>query len=165
MTWDTYFISMLYLVAMKSKDEKTQNSSIIVGPDNEIRSTGYNSFPRGINDNIPERQERPEKYFWFEHGERNSIYNAARVGIPLKGCRLYVTGIPCMDCARGIIQAGITEVIFHVLKPYERPIIWDEHHNRSIILFNEAGVKLTPYSGNVISKLVVKRDGEDVEVK
>lgn len=164
MNWDKYFISMLYLVAMKSKDAKTQNATVIVGPDNEIRSTGYNSFPRGIDDNIPERQERPEKYYWFEHGERNAIYNAARVGTPLKGCKIYVTGIPCMDCARGIIQSGITEVIYHVLKAYERPIIWDEHHKRTLQLFEEAGIKVRQYEGALINRMVVRRDGEAIEV-
>jgi dCMP deaminase len=164
MNWDEYFVHMLYLVAMKSKDEKTQNSTIIVGPDNEIRSTGYNSFPRGIDDTRPERQERPEKYYWHEHGERNAIYNASRVGIPLKGCRLYVTGIPCMDCARGIIQAGITEVIYHVLKEYEKPIIWDEHKKRTLQLFKESGIQIRKYEGALLDSISVRRDGEYIKV-
>lgn len=164
MTWDLYFISMLYLVAMKSKDKKTQHGAIIVGSDNEIRSTGYNSFPRGIDDNKPERQERPEKYYWVEHSERNAIYNAARVGVPLKGCKIYVTDLPCMDCARAIVQAGITEVIYHVLKAYERPIIWDEHHQRSLTLFEEAGVVVREYKGDLFKQVSVLRDGELVKV-
>lgn len=163
-SWDQYFISMLYLVAMKSKDEKTQNATIIVSQDNRVKTTGYNSFPSGINDYVPERQERPEKYYWFEHGERNALYSAAKDGIKLDGCKLYVTGIPCMDCARGIIQSGIKEVIYHVLKDYERPIIWDEHHNRTLILFEEAGVKIREYKGKLINRLVVRRDGELVEL-
>jgi dCMP deaminase len=162
-SWDKYFISMLYLVATKSKDEKTQHATIIVGPDNEIRSTGYNSFPRGINDNIPGRQERPEKYFWMEHSERNAIYNAARVGVSLIGCRLYVTGVPCMDCARAIVQSGIFEVIYHDLKPYDSKL-WDEHTKRTLQLFQEAHVEIRKYEGDLIRKPVVKRDGESIEV-
>ena len=162
-SWDKYFVSMLYLVAMKSKDEKTQHSTIIVGPDNEIRSTGYNSFPRGINDFLDERQERPEKYFWIEHGERNAIYNAARVGIPLKGCKAYVTGIPCMDCARAIVQSGIKEVVYHVLKPYDSKL-WDEHCVRTIQLFDEAQVYCREYTGEIIVKLQVLRDGELISI-
>ena len=77
----------------------------------KIVSTGYNSFPRGIDDNVAERQERPEKYFWFEHAERNAIYNAARIGVSTKGCTMFLTcDIPCADCARGIINAGIIKV-------------------------------------------------------
>ena len=56
---------------------------------------------------IEERQERPEKYYWFEHAERNSIYNAARIGVSTKGSKMYMTcGVPCADCARAIINAG-----------------------------------------------------------
>ena len=163
MKWDKYFVSMLYLIAMKSKDQKTQNATIIVGPDNEIRSTGYNSFPRGINDNLPERQERPEKYLWMEHGERNAIFNAARVGVSLKGCRAYVSGIPCMDCARGLVQVGVVKVIVHILKDYKSGL-WEEHAIRTLKLFYEAGVIVSKYQGDLITKMAVLRDGELIEI-
>ena len=77
--WVDYFLSIAEQVKLKSKDRNTQIGAVIVGEDNEILSTGYNSFPRGLNDDLDDRQNRPEKYFWFEHAERNAIYNAARV--------------------------------------------------------------------------------------
>ena len=104
-SWDNYFFELLEVVRNKSKDRSTKVGAIIVGPDNEIRSTGFNGFPRKINDDIDERHERPDKYLWTEHAERNAIYNAVRMGVPLKGCTLYVYGFPCSDCARVIIQA------------------------------------------------------------
>ena len=84
MNWTEYFLGLAEQVKLKSKDQSTQIGAVIVGEDNEVLSTGYNSFPRGMDDSKQERQERPEKYFWFEHAERNAIYNAARVGTPLK---------------------------------------------------------------------------------
>jgi deoxycytidylate deaminase len=84
MNWTEYFLGIAEQVKLKSKDESTQIGAVIVGIDNEILSTGYNSFPRGMDDSKKERQERPEKYFWFEHAERNVIYNAARIGVSLK---------------------------------------------------------------------------------
>ena len=111
MNWTDYFYNIAQQVKEKSKDERTKVGAVIVGKDKEIVSTGYNSYPRGIVDNRPERQERPEKYFWFEHAERNAIYNAARIGVSTKGCTMYLTcGIPCADCARGIINAGISRI-------------------------------------------------------
>jgi len=89
MNWDEYFVAIAELVCFRSKDRSTKVGAVIVGPDNEIRSTGYNSFVRGINDTIEERQQRPEKYFWFEHAERNAIYCAARHGASLKGYFFY----------------------------------------------------------------------------
>jgi dCMP deaminase len=173
MRWDEYFIKMAFLVAEKSKDPSTKVGCVIVGPDNEIRSTGFNGFPRGVaetvtvtpqahfvqeqeydirdrdikllctcghvdkytqgdslNGNLPahftgaprpedwieelnERWERPIKYEFVEHAERNAVYNAARVGIPLEGCRAYLNWepYPCVNCAKAFVQAGITTVI------------------------------------------------------
>ena len=88
MVWKDYFVSIAEQVKEKSKDIKTKIGAVIVGKDNEILSTGYNSFPRGLNDNVVQRQERPEKYFWFEHAERNAIYNAARIGVSLKQSKI-----------------------------------------------------------------------------
>jgi dCMP deaminase len=103
---------LLPAIAERSHDPHTKTSCLVVGPDGEIRSSGYNGFPRGCaDDDHLERLERPEKYFWIEHAERNAIYNAARVGIPLKGCTMYLSWLPCMDCARAIIQAGIVRLV------------------------------------------------------
>jgi len=78
--WDMYFMSLSYLVAMKSKDPSTKIGAVIVGPDKEIRSTGYNGFVKGANDDVVEHYERPEKYYHFEHAERNAILLSARYG-------------------------------------------------------------------------------------
>jgi dCMP deaminase len=146
MNWKEYFRNIAHQVKLKSKDEKTQIGAVIVGEDNEIVSTGYNSFPRGISDDISERQERPEKYFWFEHAERNAIYNAARIGVSTKGTTMYLTcGIPCADCCRGIINAGITTIVCEVGDAGAKGPKWEESGKRSLQMFNEAGVKIQYY--------------------
>jgi len=110
-TWDETFFEMASILSKRSKDKSTQVGAVIVGPNHEVRSVGYNCFPRGINDDLEKRQERPIKYKFFEHAERNAIYNAARVGTPLEGCKIYIPFYPCSDCARAIIQSGIIEVV------------------------------------------------------
>ena len=137
--WDSYFFGIADSARMLSKDHATQLGAVIVGPDKEIRSTGYNSFPRGIDDHNPARQKRPVKYLFIEHAERNAIYNAARVGIPLKGCILYCEWPPCADCARGAIQAGIVEIVFRNYPPIDR---WGSHCDAAAEMLEEAGVKL-----------------------
>lgn len=136
--WDTYFMKLAAQVSTRSKDRSTKVGCVIVGPDNEIRSTGYNSFPRGIDDHNEARHERPEKYLWTEHAERNAIYNAARVGTPLKGCRAYLPWFPCMDCARALVQAGIIEVISY--EPETDNHKWSSDFARAKVLFGEAGL-------------------------
>lgn len=145
MRWVEYFRTLAHTVKLKSKDENTQIGAVIVGKDKEIVSTGYNSFPRGIKDNYKERQERPEKYFWFEHAERNAIYNAARIGVSTKGCTMYLScGMVCSDCARGIINAGITR-IFCERGGGAKGIKWEEHAERSWMMLEEAGVNVQFY--------------------
>ena len=146
MEWKNYFLGIAEQVKIKSKDQSTQIGAVIVGKDKEILSTGYNSFPRGLNDNKPERQERPEKYFWFEHAERNAIYNAARVGTPLKGSTIYLTsGLPCMDCARGIVNSGIKTVYCKEVCTTKNKEKWEESQKKSLQLLLECGVVVNYY--------------------
>jgi len=141
--WHTYYLAVCRSVALRSKDPSTQIGCIIVGPAHEIRSTGYNSFPRGINDTAPARLERPEKYLWIEHAERNAIYNAARAGTALQGCTIYVEVTPCMDCARAIVQAGIAQVIVDAnrMRQYSSKR-YDEEFKKVKVLFREAKIKM-----------------------
>ena len=146
MNWINYFWGIAEQVKLKSKDQSTQIGAVIVGEDNEVLSTGYNSFPRGMDDSKQERQERPEKYFWFEHAERNAIYNAARVGTQLKGSTIYLTsGLPCMDCARGIVNSGIKVVYCKQVCTTKNKEKWDESQSKSLQLLNECGVKVLFY--------------------
>ena len=140
MDWDSYFTSMAKLVASKSKDRSTKVGCVIVGPSNEVRSTGYNGFCRGIDDNVEARHCRSEKYLWAEHAERNAIYNAARNGIRLEDCTLYSTIFPCSDCARGIIQSGIRRV---VTTRYNKSTSMPDHSfDKALEMFTEVGVEL-----------------------
>ena len=139
--WDEYYLEICRVVGRRSKDPDTQLGCIIVGPAHEIRSTGYNSFPRGIRDNVPERAVRPAKYLWIEHAERNAICNAARAGTATDKCTIYVELMPCMDCARAIVQAGIVEVVISAerMKAYSSDY-YNEHFGMVEVLFSEAKV-------------------------
>jgi dCMP deaminase len=146
MNWTEYFLNIAEQVKLKSKDKSTQIGAVIVGVDNEVLSTGYNSFPRGLDDSREERQERPEKYFWFEHAERNAIYNAARIGVSLKNSTIYLTsGLPCMDCARGIVNSGIKIVWCKTECTTKNKEKWVESQMKSLQLLNECGVQVYYY--------------------
>jgi dCMP deaminase len=142
-SWDEYYLRICQVVGARSKDPNTQLGCVIVGPAHEIRSTGYNSFPRGIRDDVPERLERPAKYLWMEHAERNAICNAARAGTATEACTIYVEIMPCMDCARAIVQAGITQVVVsdERMAQYSSDY-YDLHFSMVEVLFSEAGVKV-----------------------
>ena len=109
--WHSRFLKLAHEVASWSKDRSTKVGAVIMGPDRDPRSFGYNGFPRNVNDEVEERHERPLKYSWTEHAERNALANCNRVGIPTKGCTIYITHFPCPDCARMIIQSGLAKVV------------------------------------------------------
>ncbi len=150
-SWDDYYMGLCVEIAKRSKDRSTQVGALLRGPDNEIRTTAYNGFPRGVNDDVESRHERPAKYFYTEHAERNIFYNCARVGIPSKGCTLYVTSIPeplpiCAECARAIIQSGVIEVVVGSITPPER---WKDSVIAALEMLEEAGVKIKIYKGEL----------------
>ena len=152
MNWDQYFLNIAEQVKEKSKDRRTKIGAVIVGKDHEIVTTGYNSFPRGINDDVEERQIRPEKYYWFEHAERNAIYNAARIGVSLRDTTMYLTcGIPCSDCARGIISSGIRTIYCKQEDTTKNREHWDEHAKRSLQMFEESGVQVIFYDLDLVN--------------
>lgn len=109
--WRSRYLKLALEVAEFSEDDSTKVGSYIVNPlTNRPVSFGYNGLPSGVLDK-PERYERPVKYYFFEHAERNAIYNADR---QLDDMSIFVTHCPCVDCTRAVIQNRIKEVyIYH----------------------------------------------------
>lgn len=141
MDWDEYFMGFAAHAAKKSKDS-TKVGAALIGPEGEVRLTGYNGPPRGVKDSS-DRFERPVKYLFASHAEANLIAFAAREGIRTKGSRVYCTHFPCAACARTMIQAGIVEVVFGsgTFQALEA-----EKEATATMLF-ESGVKFRIYDG------------------
>jgi dCMP deaminase len=133
------------LIASKSKDSSSKIGAVIVR-DNAIISEGYNGLPRGVNDDVSVRGDKPEKYYWYEHAERNSIFHCARNGIATKDTTLYSMGCPCSDCTRAIIQSGIKEVVIHSQWEdigFNNSVDkWSESTARSADMFMESSVSV-----------------------
>ena len=126
-------------MASWSKDTSSQVGAVIVTDTGEPRSYGFNGMPRGIDDTVPERHERPDKYMWFEHAERNAIYLAQG---DLNHCMIFVTHLPCPDCCRGIIQSGIKHVTVATQNGMNSEFVKKREQNLKISLpmLQEAGI-------------------------
>ena len=116
LTWDEYFMAIAKLSAMRSKDPSTQVGACIVDKNNRILSIGYNGAPNGYSDDIfpwdREGNELETKYPYVVHAERNAILNYRGSRKDFEGAKIYVDLFPCNECAKEIIQAGISEVIY-----------------------------------------------------
>lgn len=137
-SWDEYFMGVSILASKRSKDPSTQVGACIVDSNNVILSTGYNGFPIGCSDDeFPwERTGSDTKYPYVVHAELNAILNSG--GKNLRGSRIYVSLFPCNECAKAIIQAGISEVVY----------ISDKHADDTATiaskrLLKAAGVRIT----------------------
>ena len=141
-SWDEYFMGIALLSAQRSKDAGTQVGACIVSQENRILTVGYNGMPRGCNDDdMPWGRDGgmlESKYAFVCHAELNAILNNA--GASLRGAKCYVTLFPCNECAKAIIQSGISEVIYLSDKYADT-----EGTIASKKMLNMVGVKLTPY--------------------
>ena len=141
--WDEYFMGVAILASKRSKDPNTQVGACIVDNNNIILSTGYNGFPYGCSDDIfPwEREGDDTKYNYVVHAELNAILNAR--GKNLKGAKLYVDLFPCNECAKAIIQSGVSEVVY----------LYDKYADSAATIASKrmltsAGIKLTQFSSD-----------------
>jgi dCMP deaminase len=139
--WDLRFIERAKAVSEYSKDKNTKTGAVIVNDDKTEITMGYNGFPRNADDDTDQRRyERPHKYFWTEHAERNAIYKAARLGVSTKDTKMYCTYFPCADCSRAIIQAGIHTL--YTEKPDFNHHKWGESWLEALIMLKECGVEV-----------------------
>lgn len=161
-SWFKTYMTLCYVWAMRSPDESTKVGCAITTEDNVPVAFGYNGLPRGI-ENEPHYQKRPEKYFYFEHGERNAFYNAGRIGVRMGdlGFRLYITWVPCADCARAILQEGVRELVIHkqgqeALQDSRGDVeSWNASQEAAMHMLQTAkdGPKIVWYDGDIITDL------------
>ncbi len=132
-TWNEYFMNIAHEVAKRSTCERAQVGAVIVR-DKRILTTGYNGSPRGL----PHCSEvgclmDNGHCVRTLHAEQNAIIQAAHHGVITEGAIIYVTHQPCFICAKTIINAGISEIVYD--KEYR--------DDRSIDFLNQAEVKIT----------------------
>jgi len=118
--WDTYFMDITDLVATRSTCIRRKVGAILV-KDRRILCSGYNGAPSKIAHCIEtgclrEKMKVPSgenhELCRGVHAEQNAIIQAACHGISIKGATLYCTHYPCSICAKMIVNAGITEVVY-----------------------------------------------------
>lgn len=143
LSWDEYFMGIAVLSAKRSKDPSTQVGACIVNKDNRIISVGYNGMPRCCSDDeFPwDKNDNPldSKYLYVCHAELNAILNCDRGNV--RDCICYTTLFPCNECAKAIIQSGISEVVYMEDKYADSDSVV-----ASKKMFDTAGVKYRLYN-------------------
>ena len=107
--FDKSYLRMAGIWAGNSYCVRRQVGALIV-KDRSIISDGYNGTPCGF-ENVCEDENGCTKPYVL-HAEANAITKMAKSNNSSLGATLYVTAAPCMECAKLIIQAGISRVVY-----------------------------------------------------
>ena len=157
-SWDEYFMGVALISSKRSKDPNTQVGSCIVDLDNKIVGIGYNGLPNGCSDSDFPWENTGDfldtKYPYTCHAELNAILNS--IGKELKHCKVYATLFPCNECAKAIIQSGISEVIYLSDKYKDTDIV-----KASKKMFDASKVKYRTLNTN-LENLIISFDPKDV---
>jgi len=138
--WAGRLLKMAKDVAQWSKDGSTKVGAVITTTEGAPVSWGFNGMPMGVNDMVEERHDRPLKYKWFCHAERNALDLAPR---DVSGCVMFVTFSPCSSCAQSIIQRKIGTVVVDANFTVDKmPVRWADDTKVAIEMMTEAGVKI-----------------------
>lgn len=139
--WDQRFMDLAAHVSLWSKDPSTKVGAVIVNSDKLVLSLGYNGFPRGVLDLEERYKDRPTKYLFVAHAERNALDNSYG---DMRGATLYTTLCPCNECTKSIIQKGIKKVVskkFDNGRNALSTLISDNNFNVSLEMMSEADIE------------------------
>jgi dCMP deaminase len=157
---DVSDLVVAYRYATKSPDPSTQNGAVLRTRAGRLYKTtaACNDFPKGLSI-VAERLQRPLKYSFIEHAERNAIYAAARLGLWADGLEMVATWAACADCARAIVQAGIVRLIRHN-PPIDGAVArWFASIDVGDVILREGGVAIVDVLDRLPDAPPVLRDG------
>lgn len=112
LSWVERMMHLADEVALFSKDPKRKVGCIITNSEMNILATGYNGFPRGLQDTDERLYNQSYKLLAIVHAEANAVSSAARHGVTLRGGIAFVTRPLCCQCASLMVQAGIAAVFY-----------------------------------------------------
>lgn len=144
--WDKRFMDLAVMLGTWTNCARPDRKiGAVIARDEEILGMGYNKVPKPLKSCI-EKGVCYRKANNIESGthqelcysicaEQNAVLQALKEGRDMHGATIYISHTPCGVCARWIIDAGITRVVYR--SPYT-----DEF---SIQMLKEAGVKLEQF--------------------
>lgn len=142
-SWDRYFMDIAEMVASRSTCIRRRVGAVAVR-EKRILATGYNGAPSGLkhclevgclrqDNDVPSGQRH--ELCRALHAEQNVIIQAAYHGLSIADSTLYCTNLPCVICAKMIINSGVRRIVFASGYPDEL----------SRAMLEEAGVEIVRF--------------------
>ena len=148
-----------YAHATNSNHPSTHTAALLV-QNGKVVLRGTNILPPAVQA-LKERFEGENKHIYLNHSERDVLYKAARNGIPTQSLMMVMPWLPCLNCANGIISAGITTLVVHkqmIERTRER---WQEELKNAVKILNEAEISIIAYDGIVGVKAYMNKQEWD----
>ena len=146
-SWNLKYIELAKKFASWSKDPSVKVGAVAIGSKGQVLSQGYNGFPKQFNDSLDIYKTSELKKKYIIHAEMNCIYHATLNGISLENSTLFVYGLEvCHECAKGIIQVGIKEVVAYSPNPPKNK--WIKSFETTQKLFEESNINYIKISHN-----------------
>jgi len=139
--WDKRFMGLAKNASAWSKDKRTGVGAVIVNDNKKVLSLGFNGFPRGVDDDVESRHQKPDKDYYVTHAERNALDESET---SLVGATIYCTFFTCATCAHGIIQKGLKKVV--APEPNWEDDKYADSQKAAIKMYEEAGVEVQYYT-------------------
>ena len=132
-SWDDYFMATALLLSTRSSCERLHVGCLMVSSGkhpNRIVAAGYNGFQPGAPHDSKVRDGHEQATV---HAEQNAVADAAKRGISLQGAVCYITHFPCINCAKILASAGISEICYR-----------HDYRNDPLVaeMFGQAGVTI-----------------------
>jgi len=137
-----------YLYAFKESTDGSTKTGAVIVLDGKIISKGTNKFAENV-EITKKRNTSESKILYQDHSERNAVYEAAKLGIPLDDAEMFTTWIPCPACANAIINSSINKVVFHYGMAIKTKRDWRSQMQESIKMMLESGVEVSVYMGEI----------------
>lgn len=145
--WDARFMELADTISGWASCYKADRKiGAVIVKNKRIVTTGYNGAPAGIKTCVERGECLRQKLgiasgtraelCYAVHAEQNAIIQAARLGSSIDGATLYCTHQPCVLCAKMIVNAGITRVVYREGYP----------DDFALQMLNEGGVALERFS-------------------
>ena len=150
-------LTLAYAKAAESPNPSTQNSALLVNTEGKVMVAAFNSFIDRVQLS-PERLEKPLRYKFSVHAERNVIYKAAEMGVATQGLVMVSPWAPCADCAQAIVQSGCSGLITHK-QALDRSGSWQAEVDLGLTILHEAGIEVLIFDGE-LGCTKIRRDGQ-----
>jgi dCMP deaminase len=110
--WDSYFMKIAAAVSERSTCDRASVGCLLV-LEKRILTSGFNGSPAG-QDHCDEAGHLMVDGHCVRtiHAETNAIIQAALHGVSTRGATCYVTHLPCINCTKALINAGVVRIVY-----------------------------------------------------